>query len=117
MTRAQDEAAGTNWQAADTDGDGLTDGHKVVELTNPSLTVCDGDSMPGGEEIAEGLDLRKICSCGLYNPWTLLRLNTVMHGKLQQGTFVRYFIGLAVGCRSRRWVQTPSSTPFKPFVR
>ncbi|MDA8954319.1 thrombospondin type 3 repeat-containing protein, partial [Pseudomonadales bacterium] len=52
LTRAQEEAAGTNWQVADTDGDGLEDGDEVNRSTNPLAVDSDGDGLNDGEEIS-----------------------------------------------------------------
>ena len=52
MTRAQEEAAGTNWQVADTDGDGLSDGDEVSRSTNPLVADTDRDGLSDSDEIS-----------------------------------------------------------------
>ena len=52
LTRAQEEAAGTNWQVADTDGDGLSDCHEGNRSTNPLVADTDGDGLSDRDEIS-----------------------------------------------------------------
>jgi hypothetical protein len=47
---------GTNFQAADSDGDGLADGQEVTRGTNPLAVDTDGDGVRDGLEVQTGSD-------------------------------------------------------------
>jgi outer membrane protein OmpA-like peptidoglycan-associated protein/outer membrane protein W len=52
LTTAQERRLGTNPKAADTDGDGLSDGDEIRKYrTNPLRMDTDGDGLPDGDEI------------------------------------------------------------------
>ena len=47
---------GTDWNSADTDGDGIEDGVEVTMGLTPTLWDTDGDGMGDGDELALGTD-------------------------------------------------------------
>ncbi len=57
LTNLEEQAAGTNPNLADTDGDGLGDGDELnVHGTSPILADTDGDGLLDGFEVANGFD-------------------------------------------------------------
>ena len=54
LTKAQEEAMGTDWQLADTDGDGLADGDEVLRSSNPLRRDSDGDGLSDSREVELG---------------------------------------------------------------
>jgi YD repeat-containing protein len=57
LTNAQEHAAGTSLDQADTDGDGLSDGLEVLtHHTDPKQTDTDQDSMSDAQEVQHGFN-------------------------------------------------------------
>ena len=55
MTNAEEDAAGTDPNLADTDEDGLTDGEETAEIgTSPLSADTDSDGVLDGDEVAQG---------------------------------------------------------------
>jgi outer membrane protein OmpA-like peptidoglycan-associated protein len=54
LTNAEEEAAGTNPEAADSDGDGLPDGEEISRYrTNPLRNDTDSDGLGDGDEVTK----------------------------------------------------------------
>jgi len=80
LTNAQEEEHGTNFELADTDGDGLTDGDEVNTYgTDPLNSDTDGDGISDGDEIANGTDplVAAGTKADIIGTWVLPNAGTV----------------------------------------
>jgi len=73
LSSAEEQAMGTNPNAADSDGDGLTDDAEANTYgSDPTIADSDGDGLNDGEEVNFGLDPVNADSRGYVNGYPMM---------------------------------------------